>query len=274
MRTSSNPVFRNLPTTQGGYATFGSGTQTAGAPYGQTAPQGYGQPQPYTTGRSMTVDDVVTKTGTALGVLVVAAIVAYALGSANPGLVAPLALGGGLIGFALVMVATFGRKMSKGIVLAYAGFEGLFVGAISLIYAQLTSGPNIIVQAVIGTIGVFAGMLVVYKTGAIRVTPRLTKMVIGATIGVVVLMLVNIVASFLIPGGLGLTSGGPLAIGFSLLVIALAAFNFLLDFDQADKMIRAGAPEQAAWAVALGLTVTLVWLYLEILRLLSYFNRN
>ena len=73
-------------------------------------------------------------------------------------------------------------------------------------------------------------------------------------------------------GNAPLTDGGPLAIGFSLLCIGLAAFSFLIDFDSADQMIRAGAPEKAAWGIALGLTVTLVWLYLEILRLLSYFN--
>ena len=75
-------------------------------------------------------------------------------------------------------------------------------------------------------------------------------------------------------GNAPLTNGGPLAIGFSLLCIALAAFSFLIDFDAADQMIRAGAPEKAAWGIALGLTVTLVWLYLEILRLLSYFNND
>jgi uncharacterized YccA/Bax inhibitor family protein len=130
-------------------------------------------------------------------------------------------------------------------------------------------------QAVLGTIGVFFGMLVVYKTGAIRVTPKFTRMIVAGMVGVLVLILGNFVlAMFGVGGGegLGLRSGGPIAIIFSLFVIALAAFSFLIDFDAADQMIRAGAPEKAAWGVALGLTVTLVWLYLEILRLLSYFQ--
>jgi uncharacterized YccA/Bax inhibitor family protein len=99
-------------------------------------------------------------------------------------------------------------------------------------------------------------------------------MIVGAMIGVLVLALGNLVASFFISGGLGLRDGGPLAIIFSLVVIAIAAFSFLLDFDAADQLIRAQAPEKAAWGVALGLTVTLVWLYVEILRLLSYFNND
>ena len=120
-------------------------------------------------------------------------------------------------------------------------------------------------------------MLVVYKTGAIRVTPKFTRMLVAGMFGVLVLMLGQ-------PRdrdvrrrrrrGLGLRGGGPIAIIFSLVCIGLAAFSFLLDFDAADQMIRAGAPEKAAWGIALGLTVTLVWLYLEILRLLSYFNSD
>jgi uncharacterized YccA/Bax inhibitor family protein len=134
-----------------------------------------------------------------------------------------------------------------------------------------------IAQAIVGTLGVFFGMLVVYKTGAIRVTPKFTRMIVAGLFGVVALMLLNLVLGLFGVGGgagLGLRDGGALAIGFSLLCIALAAFSFLIDFDAADQMVRAGAPEKAAWGIALGLTVTLVWLYLEILRLLSYFNND
>jgi uncharacterized YccA/Bax inhibitor family protein len=115
-------------------------------------------------------------------------------------------------------------------------------------------------------------MLVVYKTGAIRVTPKFTRFIVGAIFGVAALALVNLIASFFMDGAGPLRDGGPLAYIFSIVCIGLAAFSFLLDFDQADQAIRAGAPEKAAWGIALGLTVTLVWLYVEILRLLSYFN--
>jgi len=174
------------------------------------------------------------------------------------------------------MIASFGRKQDNpAIVLSYAALEGLFVGSMSFIFANLvsTGGPGMIFQAVVGTIGVFIGMLVVYKTGAIRVTPKFTRMMVAAMFGVLALALVNVVF-FLFTGSAPLTDGGRMAIAFSLVCIGIAAFSFLIDFDAADQAIRAGAPAKAAWGIALGLTVTLVWLYMEILRLLSYFNRN
>ncbi|MGW0042466.1 Bax inhibitor-1/YccA family protein [Rhodococcus sp. NPDC003348] len=282
MRTTSNPVFRNLPKQEGGYASFGSAAAGAGQMTQQFGQPQYTQAEPYTTGpaqRSMTIDDVVTKTGITLGVLTIAAIISYSLSHGNPGLASAFVIGGGLVGLVLVMVASFGRKMDNpAIVLAYAACEGLFLGALSLMFTDVqfggVGGAALIAQAVLGTFGVFFGMLVVYKTGAIRVTPRLTRMIIGALIGVVVLSLGNLIASFFIDGGLGLRDGGGLAIIFSLVCIGIAAFSFLLDFDAADQLIRAQAPEKAAWGVALGLTVTLVWLYVEILRLLSYFNND
>ncbi|MFE7741664.1 Bax inhibitor-1/YccA family protein [Nocardia sp. NPDC057455] len=287
MRTTSNPVFRNLPRQEGGgYASFGSGVTSAGQfgnQYGQY-PQQYGQsPQPYqqapATTRSMTIDDVVTKTGITLAVLALSAIVSYGLTNANTSLAPLFVIVGGLVGLALVLVATFANKMDNPVlVLSYAVAEGLFLGALSFMFTNIefggVGGSALIGQAVLGTFGVFAGMLVVYKTGAIRVTPRFTRIIVGAMIGILVLMLGNLVASFFIDGGLGLRDGGPLAIVFSLVVIAIAAFSFLLDFDAADQLIRAQAPERAAWGVALGLTVTLVWLYVEILRLLSYFQND
>ena len=282
MRESSNPIFRSLPKQQGGYAQFGVG----GA--GTTQQVGY-QTDPYTTrapqagvSRNMTIDDVVTKTGITLGVLSVVAVISYFLVSSNVGLAMPFVLVGSLGGLALVLIATFGRKQDNpAIVLSYAALEGLFLGAFSFVMANFTVGGGnagaMIGQAILGTIGVFFGMLVVYKTGAIRVTPKFTRMLVASMIGVLVLMLGNLVLGMFGVGGgegMGLRSGGTVAIIFSLVCIGIAAFSFLLDFDSADQMIRAGAPEKAAWGVALGLTVTLVWLYIEILRLLSYFRND
>ena len=256
MRTTSNPAFRNLPS--GGYAGFGS------APAGLAGHSGYGG-APATTERPMTVDDVVTKTGITLAVLVAAAAVTWISG------LVWLALPAALVGFGLAMVVIFKKTVSPPLILAYAAVEGVFLGGISAIFnAQFANG--IVLNAVVGTAAVFGGMLVVYKTGAVRVTPRFQKWMMGALIGVVGLMLVNLVASFFIDGGLGLRDGSPLAIIFSLVCIGVAAFSFLMDFDAADKAIRAGAPEKFAWYTAFGLTVTLVWLYLEMLRLLSYFQ--
>lgn len=280
MRESSNPVFRSLPKQQGGYAQFGTGMA------GATQQVGY-QTEAYTTrapqtgvSRPLTIDDVVTKTGITLGVLSVVAVISYFLVSANVALAMPFTLVGGLGGLALVLIATFGRKQDNpAIVLSYAALEGLFLGAVSFLIANFTvsgiSAGALIGQAILGTIGVFFGMLVVYKTGAIRVTPKFTRMLVASMIGALVLMLGNAVISmFGSHDGGPLRNGGTMAIIFSLVMIVIAAFSFLLDFDSADQMIRAGAPEKAAWGIALGLTVTLVWLYLEILRLLSYFQQR
>ena len=281
MRESSNPVFRSLPKTQGGYAQFGTGAAGYGAQAVHADPYAA---QPYTdqqssVARPLTIDDVVTKTGITLAVLTLSAVVSYFLVSQNLALATPLLIVGLIGGLGLMLFAIFGRKQDNpAIVLGYAVFEGLVVGAFSFVVANLMvqgiSAGALISQAVVGTLGVFFGMLVVYKTGAIRVTPKLTRWIAAAGIGAVVLMIVNLVVGMFTDGAGPLRDGGPLAIVFSLLMIGLAAFFFLTDFDAADQMIRAGAPAKAAWGIALGLTVTLVWLYLEILRLLAKIRSN
>jgi uncharacterized YccA/Bax inhibitor family protein len=279
VRESSNPVFRSLPKTQGGYAQFGTGAAGYGAQAVHADPYAA---QPYTdssAARPLTIDDVVTKTGITLAVLTAAAVVSYFLIGQNPMLATPLVFGGMIVGLILSLVMIFGRKQdSPPLVLTYAAAEGLFIGGFSYIVANFAvqgiSAGALISQAVVGTLGVFFGMLVVYKTGAIRVTPKFTRFLAAAGIGAVVLMIVNLVVGLFTHGAGPLRDGGPLAIVFSLLMIALAAFFFLSDFDQADRAIRAGAPAKAAWGIAFGLTMTIIWLYIEILNLLSYFNSD
>ncbi|HKP41643.1 Bax inhibitor-1/YccA family protein [Mycobacterium sp.] len=281
MRETSNPVFRSLPKTQGGYAQFGTGAAGYGAQAVHADPYATQYPEQQQVGvsRPLTVDDVVTKTGITLAVLAAVATASYFLVAQNLALATPFLIVGLIGGIALLLIGIFGRKQdSPAIVLGYAAFEGLVLGAISFIVANLQvsgiSAGALISQAVVGTFGVFFGMLVVYKTGAIRVTPKFTRFLVAAGFGAVALMLVNLVVGLFTHSAGPLRDGGPLAILFSLLMIGLAAFFFLSDFDEADRAIRAGAPEKAAWGIALGLTVTLVWLYLEILRLLSYFNSD
>lgn len=259
LRTTSNPAFRNLPV-RGGYATFDQGRGGYGAPqYARSA-----------VARPMTVDDVVTKTAITLAITFIVGTGTYVLGRTHPAVLA-LTLPAALVGLVLSLIIIFGRKASPPLVLAYSAVEGVFLGGISYVFARFAS-PDIIMQAIVGTMGVFAAMLVVYKTGAVRVTPKLTKWIIGAMVGAFVLMLVDLVAGFFLPGGIGIRVGGPLGIGFSLLCIGIAAFSFLLDFDVADRAIRSGVDSRFAWYIAFGLMTTLVWLYLEILRLLSYFQ--
>lgn len=229
-----------------------------------------------TAERAITVDDVIAKTGITLGVIVVLAVVNYGIGVVNPGAAGVLAMVGAIGGLITVLIASLGRKFgSAAATLIYAAFEGLFVGGISFMFAHVVVGEghagSLIGQAVLGTIGVFAGMLYVYKTGAVKVTPKFNRIVLGCLIGVLVLSIGNVIL-YMITGSNPLTDGGPIAIIFSLVCIGLAAVSFLQDFNVADQLVRAGAPARMAWGVALGLAVTLVWLYVEILRLLSYFR--
>ena len=290
MRSSSNPVFSSLSTDAARGATQLGGAGRAGYHQGQYGQAGFaGQPgydqpgfgtqQPYLGAdadtRPMTIDDIVTKTSLTLGLLSVVGVIAFYL-SANFGLTLPLLLVGGIGGLIVVLVATFGRKMdSAPVTLTYGALEGLFVGAATYLFtADLAGGAILgaVGSAILGTVGVFAGMLVVYKTGAIRVTPKFTRFITAAIVGVLFAALGSIVLSLFTGGTNPLYNGGPIAIAFCLLCIGLAAFSFLLDFDNADRLVRAGAPAKMAWGVALGLTVTLVWLYIEILRLMSYFR--
>jgi uncharacterized YccA/Bax inhibitor family protein len=266
VRATSNPAFRNLPRGQGNYVGFNPQAGTPGyANYGAGGNYGVAYQQSAMAERPMTIDDVVTKTSITLGLaLVTGAITVFthAYWIALPAL---------LVGLVLSMIIIFKRLPSAPLVLAYAAVEGALLGAITGVFDRIY--PGIAFQAIAGTFGVFAAMLVVYKTGAIRVTPRLTKWIIGATVGVVIVMVINLLVG-MFGVDLGVRNGSPLAIMFSILVIGIAAFNLLLDFDQADRMIRMGMPARWAWYAAFGLTVTLVWLYLEILRLLSYLQRG
>lgn len=269
---SSNPAFKGLGGAGNGQQAAGWGAQPQyGAPgqYGAPTQDSYAAPSPYaaTGTQYLTMDDVVQKTGLTFLVTVLTAAATWMVvpNEVAIGLLLPAVL----VGLVLGLVIAFKQIANPAATLAYAAVQGVLVGAISEFYAA-NFGGNIITQAVIGTFGVFFGMLVVYKTGAIRVTPKLTRWVVGALFGVLALVVVNLVASFFVDGGLGLRDGGPLAIVFSLVVIGVAAFTLLLDFDMADEAIRRGAPAKFAWYISFGLLVTVVWLYLEILRLLGY----
>lgn len=263
MRSTSNPAFRNLP--QGGFGGGYAGFQTQP----QADMPGYGgyQAPPTTGDRPMTVDDVVTKTAMTLGLALITGIitaVAVLGGAISPW---PPMIGGLIVGLVLSLVIIFKKTPNAGLVLAYSAAEGVFLGAITGVFNLMV--PGIAVQAILGTAIVFVTMLVVYKTGAVKVTPKLTKWIIGATVGAAGLMLVNLVLS-MFGVNMGVRDGSTLAIIISIVFIGIAAFNFLLDFDMADQMIRTGTPSKFAWYVAFGLMTTLVWLYLEILRLLYY----
>ncbi|MBE9498701.1 MULTISPECIES: Bax inhibitor-1/YccA family protein [Streptomyces] len=275
---SSNPVFsRRGFSRNNGYAGFDAQQQPpqagnpyatnpyAGNPYGQQT-QAPGQPYappaaPPSAGR-MTIDDVVTRTGMTLGLVIAMAAVAWITG-----LSLPLAIGAGLIAMVLSFVQVFKRKASPALILAYAAFEGLFLGALSNFVNQFVDGAAM--QAVLGTLAVFTAVLVLYKTRVIRVTQRFYRFVMAAAIGFVLLMAVNMLFAVFGGGdGLGFRSGG-LGILFGVVGVVLGALFLALDFKQVEDGIAYGAPKEEAWLAAFGLTLTLVWIYLEFLRLIA-----
>ena len=219
------------------------------------------------TGR-MTIEDVVAKTGFLFAILVVVGAIAW---GANLGQGALLI--GFLGGFVLAMVISFSKTIKPGLVVAYAALEGLALGTLSHYYETIY--PGIVSQAVIGTIAAFAGVLFMYRSGRLRATPQFTRAVMGAAIGYFILGLVSLVASFF---GVGQGYGfyGVSGIGLLLAVagVALASFFLVLDFDQIEKGVAAGVPEKESWRASFGLMVTIVWLYLEVLRLLSILRND
>ncbi|MGW1184684.1 Bax inhibitor-1/YccA family protein [Streptomyces drozdowiczii] len=282
---SSNPVFsRRGFSRDNGYAGFNAapqaGAPAAGAnPYAQgTAPNPYatnpyapaGAPAPARTG-AMTIDDVVTRTAMTLGTVVLGAALAWALlpvDEANLNKSYGIAIGAALIAFVLSLVQSFKRKPVPALIISYAAFEGVFLGVISSAVSTYI-GPGVVMQAVMGTMCVFAGVLLAYKMRWIRVTRRFYGFVMAAAMGFMLLMVVNLLfAAFGGGDGLGFRSGG-LGILFGVIGIILGACFLALDFKQVEDGIAYGAPREESWLAAFGLTMTLVWIYLEMLRLLS-----
>jgi uncharacterized YccA/Bax inhibitor family protein len=273
---ASNPVLRSFERT-GRPGTGGAGRAVPPPPSADQLNQWYAQPaygQPparQAPSRYLTLDDVISRTVLLIATMLVAAGVAWFL--IPDSAVGGIALIGVLGALGLGLYMGFSGRANAGTTVTYAALEGLALGAISELFNR--QWPGIVVQAVAGTIMVAGGVLVVYKTGAVRVTPKFTKIVFASTLGVFGLMLVNVIAGLFTPGGLGLrdphTNFG-IAVIFSLLCIVIAAANLIVDFDMIEQSVRRGTDEKVGWYLSWGILVTLVWLYLEILRLLSYLN--
>jgi len=219
----------------------------------------------------MTYDDVIVKTAGCLGVLIVGAAVALAVPQGTGSMLMIL---GALGGFALAMVNTFKKQPSPALILAYALLEGFFLGGLTRILDNLYPGVGI--QAVVGTLSVFAVTLVLFKSGKVRATPKLMRFFMIALIGYAVFALINLLmmmtGAVTTPFGLSTSVeifGIPLGVFIGVLAIGLAAFSLIMDFTSIEAAISAGAPQRFSWTAAFGLTVTLVWLYVEIIRLLA-----
>ena len=254
LNQSSNPVFaRSAPLIE----------FTKGAPSAREVADVYGAPQ------RLTVDDIMVKTGMLLALLVTTGAATWAL-DLGFGVIIVAAL----VGFGLAMVNIFKREVSPPLVLAYAAVQGIAVGGISAYYQDAYNG--IVVQAIVGTVAVFGAVAWGYRSGRLRATPRFTKVVMFGFVGLFAVVLLNLVVGLFGSGDpLGIRGGNTgLSILFSLAFITFGALTFVLDFDQAERMVAAGAPEKESWRIAFGLVVGLVWLYLEVLRLLSYLQNS
>jgi uncharacterized YccA/Bax inhibitor family protein len=226
-------------------------------------------------GNVMTVGGTISASGVLMVLLLATAVVGWQTGpdtsAAYRGFPA-LALGGMLVGFACVIAMYFRPMWAKFLAPVYALGEGFFLGVISKAYNNVQHG--IVVQAVGATLGVFAVMLVLYRTKIIKVTDRFRRIVITATMGLMVFYLVSFVINLFGGGVSFLQSTSLLSIGFSVFAAGLAAMNLAIDFDFIERGAKQGLPKGMEWFAATALIVTLVWLYLELLRLLSKLQRR
>ncbi len=261
---SNNPVFKNGPFARGGAAGY-QGTSAYDLESMYAAPAA----GPVRTGR-MTLDDVIMKTAAMFAVLLVAAAGAWYLTPAVPFLPFVGMIGGLVLG----LVISFKQSTNPAMHLGYAVLEGLFVGGVSRFYqgyAQAGGGDtNIVGQAVLGTLAAFAVMLVLNRTGVLKAPPRFVRMMTIALGAYFVIAIASFVAAlFGVGSGWGFYGVGGLGLLLCVAGVALAAFSLVLDFDYIEHSVRAGVPERYSWLAAFGLVVTLVWLYLELLRLLA-----
>ncbi len=283
MLRSSNPILTrqqafapaeprgyNQGYSQGGLGQPGQqfpGYQPGQAPYGMP-PQ-----EPTKAEGRMTMDDVILKTAILFAVMMVTGAATFFL--LPPSLLYPVIIISALAGFVTSFVVAMRRKVSPALVIPFAILEGFFVGGMSRIFEVYY--PGIVAQAVFGTFLAAAATFAAYKFLRVRVTGRLAKVVIIATLGFAAAALLQFVVGF--AGiNLGIYAGmtgevGPLAWGFVLLGLVLAAFSLIMDFQVIEEGVQRGAPASESWRASFGLLVTMVWLYIQILRLLSYIRR-
>lgn len=221
------------------------------------------------TGISMTLNDVIMKTTLNFAILLVGAVVGWTTAVSLP----YLWIGAALVGLVFGLINAFKKQVSPALVMIYALVQGVFLGGISFwyqSYGEARGWGNLVLTAVLATLIVFAVMLALYTTRLIKVNGRFKKIMFVAIISYLVFGVVNLIAAlFGVGNGWGFFGAGPIGIILSVVVVAIAAFTLMLDFDAIEQGIRYGVPERESWRMAFGLLVTLIWLYLEILRLLA-----
>ncbi|MEQ4499770.1 Bax inhibitor-1/YccA family protein [Nocardioides kribbensis] len=286
---SNNPVFRRSEEfNRSGANAYGNQTYAGnGYPgysndpsqWGVGTPGGPAQQTPATTG-PMTIDSVVQKTAITLGVVILTALATWiampevtetTAETALPTVGAAATIGA-LGAFALSMVNSFKRVISPALVLVFAAFEGVALGALSLLFNVMY--PGVVQGAVIGTFAAFAGTLAAYKVLNIQVTPKFRMMVTAAVLGMVGLAVMELVLGLFGAqiGFFGVGTG--LSLVFAVVGLVLGVFMLIMDFDFVEQGIANGLPERESWRAAFAMTVSLVWIYTNLLRILAFLQQD
>ena len=292
---ATNPVFNRIEQdAQRGYAGFEAprnvGSERQQPNLGQASAQWssqdamsqrrledmYNQPPagPIQTGR-VTQDDVIMKTLALFGLGRVGGVIGWMVSAANPALGFLLWMGGMIVTLILGFVIVLKKTISVPLIVTYAAVEGLFVGAVSQYFALAFDEPGtpvfqgIVAQAVLATLATFAGMFIAYKSGLIKVTAKFRRVVTMMIFGYAIFAVVNFIYAMVTNTAFGFGGSGLLGIGISLFAVGLASLSLALDFDSIDQAVAMGAPQKYSWLLAHGLIVTLVWLYIEFLRLFA-----
>jgi uncharacterized YccA/Bax inhibitor family protein len=286
---SNNPIFRNSDEFNGKTNAYGNqvygGSGAAYPGYGQTPTS---DPSSWSTGSPthtepatgpMTIDSVVQKTGISLLVLLVAAFATWVMTPAISGtltqsnanqLYGAMTIGG-LGAFALSMVNSFKRLISPALVLAFCALEGVALGAFSKFF-EYQYGGGIVIQAVVGTFAAFAGTLAAYKFFDIKVGTKFRMGVMAAVFGMVGLSVLELILGAF-GSSLGIYGISGIGLVFAIIGLVLGVFMLILDFDFVENGVRAGLPERESWRAAFALTVSLVWIYTNLLRILAIMRR-
>jgi uncharacterized YccA/Bax inhibitor family protein len=286
---SNNPVFRNSDEFNGKANAYGNqvydGSGTAHQGFGTTDPSTWSTGTPTHTGAGtgrMTIDSVVQKTGLSILIVIVFAFITWVMtpaltdinndvsNSSIQTLYAWMAIGS-FGAFGLSLVNSFKRVISPALVLAFAALEGVALGALSK-WFDAAYGDGIVIQAVLGTFAAFAGTLAAYKFFNIKVSTKFRMFVIGAMFAMVGLTILELVLGFF-GNAIGLYGFTGIGLVFAILGLVLGVFMLILDFDFVENGVRAGLPDRESWRAAFGLTVSLVWIYTNLLRILAIMRR-
>ncbi len=225
-----------------------------------------------TDSAAMTLEGTVGRTGLLLAIMMVPAVLVWRAFYAawDPATVMPWAIGGAIGGLVFAIVTTFKPTWAPLTAPIYAAFEGAFLGGISAIFEMKFQG--IVIQAVALTFGTAICLLLAYRSGLVRATENFKLGVVAATGAIMMVYLASMVMRMFGTTMPYIHDSGPIGIGISVVIVTVAALNLVLDFDFIEKGVEAGAPKHMEWYAAFGLMVTLVWLYVEMLRLLSKLN--